>query len=91
MSKSQPSILKRLVTQLEAKGHSSAEAHAIAVKALQKAGDLKPGSTEPTAKGIRRGLMTASDRAKDRAAKYNGGQPSDYKYNSRTNLAIKRK
>lgn len=91
MSKSQPSILKRLVGQLKAKGKSTQAANAIAVSALQKSGNLKKGSTTPTAKGVRRGKMTAAARAKDRAAKSSGGKPSNYKYNSRTNVATKRK
>lgn len=90
MSKSQPSILKRLVHQLKAKGKSDKAAHAIAVSALRKSGNLKKNSTEPTAKGIRRGKMTAAERAKDRAAKKGGGKPSDYKYNVRTNVATRK-
>jgi hypothetical protein len=86
-----PKILDRLVHQLEAKGMSKGSAFAIATKSLQKAGDLKPGSHEATAKGKKRGDMTPAARAKDRAAKYNGGKPSDYTYNASNNLAIKKK
>ncbi len=83
-------ILKRLVKQLEDKGHDPGSAHAIAVSALQKSGNLKKGSEQPTHKGVVRGDMTPAERAKDRAAKTSGGSPSDYKYNAKTNRATKR-
>jgi hypothetical protein len=53
-----PKILTRLERQLAAKGKDPAAAAAIATKALQKAGDLKPGTQEATAKGKTRGEMT---------------------------------
>lgn len=86
----EPKILKRLVKQLSDKGMDSGKAHAVAVSALQKSGNLKKGSTEPTKKGIERGNMTPGERAKDRAVKDRGGRPSDYVYNSKTNT-VKRK
>lgn len=82
-----PKILTRLVSQLQAKGHPKGKATAIAVSALQKSGNLKPGSTEPTAKGVARGNMTAAERAKDRASKLSGKSPSAYKYNQLNNTA----
>lgn len=82
-----PAILDRLVRQLKAKGYGKASAFAIATHSLQKAGDLKPGTTKATAKGTKRGAMTPGARAKDRAAKYSGHKTSDYKYNSKTNRA----
>ena len=82
-----PKILERLVSQLKAKGKSDQAAHAIAVAALQRSGNLKKGSTEATAKGKRRGNMSPAARAKDRAAKKSKHKTSDYKYNSKTNLA----
>jgi hypothetical protein len=60
-----PKILDRLVGQLKAKGYSKSSSFAIATKSLQKAGNLKPGTTKPTRKGIVRGNMTPSARAKD--------------------------
>jgi hypothetical protein len=84
-----PKILDRLVGQLEAKGKSKSSAFAIATSALQKSGNLKPGSQEPTAKGTKRGEMGAEARAKDRQASYSGGKPEDYKYSSKTNRARK--
>lgn len=83
----EPKILKRLVKQLEDKGMEPGVAHAIATKQLQKAGDLKPGTTQPTRKGIVRGNMTPGERAKSRAAKVSGKSPSSYKYNAKTNRA----
>lgn len=85
-----PKILDRLVRQLKAKGKSDKAAHAIAVSALQRSGNLKKGSTQPTTKGVKRGNMTPSERAKDRAAKYSGGNSSQYKYNKKTNVATKK-
>ena len=82
-----PAILDRLVSQLKAKGMSTSEAFAIATKQLQKAGDLKPGSTQATSKGNTRGAMGAAGRAKDRAAKTAGRKTSDYTYSSKTNRA----
>lgn len=82
-----PAILERLVSQLRAKGKSKSAAYAIATKTLQRSGNLKPGTSEATAKGKRRGAMTPAARAKDRAAKRGNHKPSDYKYNRKTNLA----
>jgi hypothetical protein len=87
----EPKILKRLVSQLKAKGKSPQAARAIAVSALQKSGNLKKGSTTATPKGIKRGNMTAAQRAKSRAVKKSGGKPSDYVYFSKTNRTKKRK
>ncbi len=86
-----PKILDRLVAQLIANGMSKDKAYAVAVKKLQESGNLKKGSTEATAKGEKRGEMTPSERAKDRAAKKSGGKPSDYKYNRKNNTAVKGK
>lgn len=81
-----PKILDRLVSQLKSKGYSKSSAFAIATKALQKAGDLKPGTRIATSKGLKRGAMSPSQRAKLRASKYSKKhKPSDYKYNSKTN------
>lgn len=85
-----PKILERLVSQLKAKGKSATAAYAIATSVLQKSGNLKKGSTQPTAKGKRRGAMTPAARAKDRAAKKAKHKPSDYKYNAKSNIATLR-
>lgn len=70
---------------------SPKEANAIAISKLQQFGNLKQGSTEPTAKGIARGNMTPAERAKDRAVKYRGGTTTDYTYKRSNNTAVKRK
>jgi hypothetical protein len=85
-----PKILERLVGQLEAKGTPKANAFAIATKAQQRAGNLKPGTQQLTAQGARRQAMGAEGRAKAREAKYQGGKASDYEYSSKTNRARKR-
>ena len=86
-----PKILERLVSQLVKNGMPKDKAYAVAVSKLQKSGNLKKGSTEPTEKGERRGNMTPAQRAKDRAAKRSGGKASDYKYNKHNNTAVKGK
>ena len=86
-----PKILERLVSQLQANGMAKDKAYAVAVSQLQKAGDLKKGTVEATAKGERRGNMTPAQRAKDRASKDSGSKPSDYKYNRYNNSAVKGK
>jgi hypothetical protein len=82
-----PKILDRLESQLAAKGMGKAQAAATATSVLQKAGDLKKGSTVATAKGAARGEMGAAGRAKDRAAKAGGHKASEYAYNQLTNTA----
>ena len=59
-----PKILDRVVRQLKAKG--VANPYAVGVSAMQKAGNLKQGSTEATKQGIRRGAMTPRQREKAR-------------------------
>lgn len=84
-------ILKRLKSQLMAKGKSKEAAHAIAVAVLQRAGNLKKGSTEPTAKGIKRGNMSAKERAIDRESRKSGNSKTAYSYSSKTNRATLKK
>lgn len=82
-----PKILSRLESQLEKKGMGMGQAAAVATKVLQKAGDLKKGSSAETAKGKERSAMGAAGRAKDRAATASGHKPSDFKYNQLSNTA----
>lgn len=86
-----PAILDRLVKQLIAKGKSKSSAFAIATSALQKSGNLKKGTTKATAKGKKRGAMSPSQRAKDRASKISKKSTSSYKYNAKTNRATLKK
>jgi len=85
-----PAILERLVRQLEAKGMPKNQAFAVATSQQQKAGNLKKGTQELTAKGAKRQAMGASGRAKDRAAKASGHSTKDYGYSSKTNRATLR-
>lgn len=82
-----PKILERLVSQLRAKGMPESQAYAVATKQQQKAGNLKPGTQELTAKGLKRQEMGAAGRAKDRAAKASGHKASEYTYNQMNNTA----
>jgi hypothetical protein len=83
-----PAIKKRLVSQLQAKGKDKASAYAIAQSALRKSGNVDAHG-KATAKGKRRGAMTPAQRSNDRAAKYNGGKPSDYQYKASNNTSLK--
>lgn len=85
-----PKILDRLVSQLKAKGMPEGEAFAAANKTLQKAGDLKPHSQTPTAKGLARTKMGAEGRAKARASKTSPHPAGDFAYSSKTNRATLR-
>jgi hypothetical protein len=83
-----PAIKRRLVRQLTAKGKSTSEAYAIAQSVLRRSGNVD-ASGNATAKGKQRGKMTPAQRSNDRAAKYRGGKPSDYKYKSSNNTSLK--
>jgi hypothetical protein len=83
-----PAIKKRLVQQLKDKGKSTEAAYAIAQSALRKSGNVD-ASGKATAKGKKRGAMTPAQRSNDRAAKYNGGNASDYKYKASNNTSLK--
>lgn len=84
-------ILTRLIGQLERKGMDAGKAQAIAISSLRKSGNLKKDSLEPTKKGLARGNMSPSERAKDRAVKSMGGKASDYVYHSSTNTVTKKR
>lgn len=62
-----PKILDRVVSQLKGKG--VANPYAVGVSAMQKAGNLKPGTVQATKQGIRRGNMTPEQREKARDAR----------------------
>ena len=80
-------IVKRLKEQLIKGGMPPAKASAVAIKKMQAAGNLKPGTTQMTEKGKKRSEMGAAGRAKDRAAKASCHKTSEYAYNPRTNRA----
>lgn len=85
-----PKIVERLVSQLIANGMDKDKAYAVAVKKMQEAGNIDKHGKETT-KGKKRGNMTPSERAKDRAVKNRGGKKSDYNYNDKNNTAVKSK
>lgn len=76
-------LRRRLTSQLAARGVDNAAGMATAL--LAKRGHLN------TKAGADRQALGNSGRAKDRQAKYSGGKPSDYKYNSKTNQATKKR
>lgn len=82
-----PAILERLKRQLASRGVKGAEGVA---SALLKKHKILDDSGKLTAKGKKRQAMGAAGRAKDRAAKANGGKAADYKYNPKTNRARKK-
>jgi 3-oxoacyl-[acyl-carrier-protein] synthase III len=61
-----PAILDKAVSRLKQRGVKTSSAYPIAVASLQKAGDLKPGTLAATAKGTKRGAMSAKQRAATR-------------------------
>jgi hypothetical protein len=70
-------LLERLTAQVGGKK--------LAVEILQKRGHLKADGKTYTKDGMKRNMMTAEERAKDRAAKYTGRTSSSFKYNPITN------
>jgi len=86
-----PSIVDRLVGQLQKKGFAKGIAFAIATKRLQKAKVLKKGTRKLTKKGQTRSKMTPAQRAKSRAAKGSKKSPKSFKFNPKTNRAVLKK
>jgi hypothetical protein len=80
-------LVSRLTRQLASKGIKGAKNMAVGL--LKKYGSVN-SKGKLTAKGKKRQALGASGRAKSRSAKYNGGKPSDYKYNKKTNRATKK-
>ena len=75
-------LLERLTAQV------GSRQKAIAI--LQSRGHLKADGKTYTAEGMKRNMMTAEERAKDRAAKYKGRPVKDFKYNPSTNTVRKK-
>lgn len=61
-----PKILDKAVGRIAARGVPKSSAWPIAVASLQKAGDIKRGHLSPTKKGVKRGQMSAAQRATSR-------------------------
>ena len=80
-------IISRLTRQLASKGVK--DAVGVAHGLLRKYGEVD-GKGKLTAKGKQRQRLGKAGRAKARAAKYSGNKASDYKYNARTNRAVKK-
>jgi hypothetical protein len=59
----------------------------LAIKKLQERGHLKDDGKTFTAEGMKRNMMTAEERAKDRASKRQGVPASRFNYNPKTNTA----
>jgi hypothetical protein len=58
-----PKILDAAVKQIK-KTSPGVNPYAAATASLQKAGELKKGTNQPTAKGVKRGNMTRAQRHK---------------------------
>jgi hypothetical protein len=56
-----------------------------AIGILQKRGHLKADGKTYTVEGMKRNMMTAQERAKDRASKQTGRPAKDFSYNPKTN------
>lgn len=76
------SLVKRLTAQTGSKS--------MAIALLKKRGHMTDDG-KLTEKGRERDRMTAAERAKDRAAEESGRKPSDYKYNPKTNTAVRKR
>jgi hypothetical protein len=72
-------LVNRLTAQVGSKS--------LAIKILIKRGHLRPDGKTLTKEGQKRNMMTAEERAKDRAAKEQGLSPSDFVYYRKTNKA----
>ena len=73
----------QLINRLASQVGSRAEA----LKILVSRGHVFPGTSILTKDGRKRDLMTAEERAIDRAAKVSGKYPDNYKYDIKTNRA----
>jgi hypothetical protein len=60
-----PKILDKAVQKIAAKGDVK-NPYAVATAAMQKAGNLKPGTQQPTKQGVERGQMSAKQRERTR-------------------------
>lgn len=56
-----------------------------AIGILQKRGHLEADGKTYTVEGMKRNMMTAEERAKDRASKYTGRSTKDFDYNPQEN------
>lgn len=56
-----------------------------AIAILQDRGHLEADGKTYTAQGMKRNMMTAEERAKDRASKYTGRSTEDFVYSPQTN------
>jgi len=56
-----------------------------AIGILQKRGHLEADGKTYTEEGMKRNMMTAEERAKDRTSKYTGRPAEDFNYNPNTN------
>lgn len=56
-----PPIMDKAVTQIK-KQSPGVNPYAVASATLQKAGELKKGTNQPTSKGVHRGNMTRAQR-----------------------------
>ena len=56
-----------------------------AIAILQERGHLEADGKTYTAQGMKRNMMTAEERAKDRASKYTGRSAEDFVYSPQTN------
>ena len=74
-------LVNRLAAQVGDRG--------LAIEILKKRGHLKADGKTLTKEGMKRNAMTASERAKDRAAKKSGSPASQFKYNPQTNTATR--
>jgi len=57
-----PKILEDAVSRIKGRGVPEKSAWPMAVSAMQKAGNIKPGTLQATKQGVQRGQMSRSQR-----------------------------
>jgi len=83
-------LLDRLTEQMRTQKNPPSDPQAAAIAVLQARGQLKDDGKTFTKSGAARDAMTAEERAKDRAAKRTGKPATAFKYNPKTNAALRK-
>ena len=84
-------LIERLTEQMRTQKSPPSDPRAAAIAMLQTRGQMKDDGKTFTSAGEKRNAMTAEERAIDRAAKRIGAKPSQFTYNPRTNVAVRRR
>lgn len=83
-------MLERLTEQMRTQKNPPKDPRAAAIEVLQKRGHLQKDGKTFTVAGSARNMMTAEERAKDRASRRTGMPVSAFGYDPKTNTARKK-